>query len=100
MLSPGLYWSEENSSDYEYIKNQRRRVGKTLEEILGGELQVNKNGAYLIFQQNDRSILTYPESKAITDAALLLCTRTARSSGTPIYASSTGPSVSPSLFFS
>ena len=75
MLSPGLYWSEENSSDYEYIKNQRRRVGKTLEEILGGELQVNKNGAYLIFQQNDRSILTYPESKAITDAALLLCTR-------------------------
>ena len=75
VLSPGLYWSEENSSDYEYIKNQRRRVGKTLEEILGGELQVNKNGAYLIFEQNDRSILTYPESKAITDAALLLCTR-------------------------
>ena len=72
VLSPGLYWSEENSSDYEYIKNQRRRVGKTLEEILGGELQVNKNGAYLIFEQNDRSILTYPESKAITDAALLL----------------------------
>lgn len=75
VLAPGLYWSEENSSDYEYIKNQRRRVGKTLEDILGGELQVNKNGAYLIFEQNDRSILTYPEGKAITDAALLLCAR-------------------------
>lgn len=75
VLSPGLYWSEENSSDYEYIKNQRRRVGKTLEDVLGGELLVSKNGAYLIFEQNDRSMSTYPEGKAITDAALLLCAR-------------------------
>lgn len=73
VLSPGLYWSEENSSDYEYIKNQRRRVGRTLEEVLGGDLQVNKNGAFLLFEQNDRTLLTYPEGKAITDAALLLC---------------------------
>lgn len=75
VLSPGLYWSEENSSDYEYIKNQRRRAGKILEDVLGGELQVNKNGAYLVFEPNDRDILTYPENKAITDAALLLCAR-------------------------
>ena len=85
VLSPGLYWSAENSSDYEYIKNQRRRVGKTLEDVLGGELQINKNGAYLIFEQNDRSALTYPEGKAITDAVLILCAQLREQVAAGIY---------------
>ena len=84
-MSPGLYWSAENSSDYEYIKNQRRRVGKTLEDVLGGELQINKNGAYLLFEQNDRSALTYPEGKAITDAVLILCAQLREQVAAGIY---------------
>lgn len=85
-LSPALYWSEQSSSDYEYIKNQRKRAGQTLEEILGGDLHVHKNGAYLVFDQNERGVLTYPENKAITDAALLLCARLREQIETGVYA--------------
>lgn len=85
-LSPALYLSEQNGGDYEYLKNQRRRIGRALEEILGGELHVYKNGAYFVFEQNERGILTYPEGKAVTDAALLLCARLREQAAAGVYA--------------
>ena len=45
-LAPALYWSEENRSDYDYVKNQRAWLNRYLGEALGGELQIHKNGAF------------------------------------------------------
>lgn len=72
-LTPGLYCSDESRSDYEYIKNQRRAIGTSLDKTLDGELQVHKNGAFFLLSEGDRCGMTYPGTRALSDAALLLC---------------------------
>ena len=72
-LAPALYWSEENRSDYDYVKNQRQWVNRHLDDAIGGELQVHKNGAFFVLSEDDRFGLYYPRDLALSDAALLLC---------------------------
>lgn len=72
-LAPGLYCSDESRSDYEYIKNQRRAIGGSLDKALDGELQVHKNGAFFLLSEGERCGMTYPSTRALSDAALLLC---------------------------
>ena len=43
-LAPALYWSRQNRSDYEYVKNQRSWLNRHLGEAMGGELQIHRNG--------------------------------------------------------
>ena len=72
-LAPALYWSEQNRSDYDYVKNQRPWLSRYLGEAVGGELQIHKNGAFLVLEQDNRFGPVYPRDAAISDAALLLC---------------------------
>lgn len=72
-LTPGLYCFDESRGDYEYIKNQRRAIGASLDKTLDGELQVHKNGAFFLLSEGDRCGMTYPGTRALSDAALLLC---------------------------
>lgn len=67
-----LYWSEQNHSDYDYVKNQRSSLSRYLGEALGGELQIHKNGAFFILNEEHRG-LVHPRDTVISDAALLLC---------------------------
>lgn len=72
-LTPGLYCSDENQSDYDYIKNQRKAIDASLDKALDGELQVHKNGAFFLLSEGDRYGAVYPGTRALSDAALLLC---------------------------
>ena len=72
-LAPALYWSEQNHSDYDYVKNQRSWLNRYLGEALGGELQIHKNGAFFVLDEENRFGLVHPRDAAIPDAALLLC---------------------------
>ena len=72
-LAPGLYWSDDDRSDYEYIKNQRRTLGANLDKGLNGELHIHKNGAFFLMEDGDRCGLLYPSARALSDVALLLC---------------------------
>lgn len=72
-LAPALYWSEQNHSDYDYVKNQRPWLSRHLGETLGGELQIHKNGAFFVLDEENRFGLVHPRDTAISDAALLLC---------------------------
>ena len=72
-LAPGLYWSDENRSDYDYIKNQHQSISRNLDGALGGELHVHKNGAFFVLDEGNRCGLSYPGTRALSDAALLLC---------------------------
>ena len=73
MLTPGLYCSDESRSDYDYIKNQHKAINASLDKALGGELQVHKNGAFFLLSEGDRCGAVYPGTRALSDAALLLC---------------------------
>lgn len=72
-LTPALYWSADDKDDYDYVKNQRGNLNKVLGETLGGELQVYKNGAYLVQEETDQWGKRHPGTLALSDAALLLC---------------------------
>lgn len=72
-LTPGLYCSDQTQNDYDYIKNQRRTVGGNLDQFLNGELQLYKNGAFFLMSEGERCGALYPGTRALSDAALLLC---------------------------
>lgn len=72
-LAPALYWSDQNRTDYDYVKNQRPWLGQYLGEALGGELQIHRNGAFLVLDKENRFGLLHPRDVAISDAVLLLC---------------------------
>lgn len=72
-LAPALYWSRQNRSDYEYVKNQRSWLNRHLGEAMGGELQIHRNGAFFVLDEESRFGLVHPREAAIPEAALLLC---------------------------
>lgn len=55
------------------MKNQRSWLSRYLGEALGGELQIHKNGAFFVLDEENRFGLVHPRDAAIPDAALLLC---------------------------
>lgn len=72
-LTPALYWAEGDQEDYDYVKNQRQNLDRNLQETLGGELQVHKNGAFLVLENSDKWGRSHPGGSALSDVALLLC---------------------------
>ena len=74
-LAPGIYCSDESRGDYEYIKNQHKAINAGLDRALDGELQVHKNGAFFLLSEGERCGAMYPGTRALSDAALLLCTQ-------------------------
>ena len=74
-LAPALYWSQQDRSDYDYVKNQRSWLNRYLGEALGGELHIHKNGAFLVLEEEHCFGAVHPRDSAISDAALLLCAR-------------------------
>lgn len=73
LLSPALYWTEDNHSDYDYLKNQHFRIGKYLQEAVDGQLEVHYNGAFLVLEQENRFSVTHPRESALSDVVVLLC---------------------------
>lgn len=73
VLAPALYWSEGDTADYDYVKNQRQWVSTHLQTALGGELQIHRNGAFFVLPEEERVGLCHPRDLAMSDAALLLC---------------------------
>lgn len=73
-LAPALYWSTQNHSEYDYVKNQRSWVNRYLGEAMGGgELQIHKNGAFFVLDGDNKFGLVHPRDTALTDAVLMLC---------------------------
>lgn len=72
-LAPALYWSEGDRADYEYVKNQRQWLEKNLDNALGGELQIHKNGVFFVFNEDSPFGVCHPRDLALSDVALLLC---------------------------
>lgn len=70
-LTPGLYCSDQ--SDYNYIKNQHRTINENLDQFLNGEMHLYKNGAFFLLSEGERCGALYPGTRALSDAALLLC---------------------------
>ncbi|BCZ47894.1 hypothetical protein psyc5s11_39610 [Clostridium gelidum] len=75
LLSPIVYRNDGPLEDYEYIKTYRNAIEGDFEKYLGLNLQVHKNGALLIPQENKfQNIETFPCNKGISDLTLHIIT--------------------------
>jgi uncharacterized protein (TIGR02678 family) len=50
---PALYWQEASDSDAVYLKNQRASIAANLEKYLGGQLQVQRNCAFWVLEEEE-----------------------------------------------
>lgn len=74
-LSPAVYWEQPDDPVYAYIKNQRGWVQRYLDQTIGGNLQIYKNGAYFVLDEDESFGMNYPEDRMLSDIALNLSAR-------------------------
>lgn len=75
LLSPIVYRNDGLLEDYEYIKTYRNAIEGDFEKYLGLNLQVHKNGALLIPEENKfQNIETFPSNKGISDLTIHIIT--------------------------
>lgn len=73
-VCPAMYWDGNEDVDSLYLKNQRQWVAKYLEENLGGRLDIHKNAAFLMLEEDDCYGKVHPRDAMLPEVVLLLCT--------------------------
>lgn len=67
VMSPSVYSEGPDDADYIYIRNYRKMVQKDLDEILGFDLQVHKNGVFAVADSSKNYKDVFPSNKSISD---------------------------------
>ena len=70
IMSPAVYSEGSEDPDYIYIKNQRGMLQKDIEDILGSQLHVHKNGAFVILDPVRIFKDVFPGQKSISSIVL------------------------------
>lgn len=72
-VCPAMYWEGNENVDSLYLKNQRQWVAKYLEENLGGKLNIHKNAAFLMLEEDDCYGKVHPRDAMLPEIVLLVC---------------------------
>ena len=72
-VCPAMYWEGNEDADSLYLKNQRQWVAKYLEENLGGRLDIHKNAAFLMLEEDDCYGRVHPRDAMLPEIVLLVC---------------------------
>ena len=72
-VCPAMYWETTEDADSLYLKNQRKWVAGNLEENLGGRLDIHKNAAFWMLDEEDCYGKVHPRDAMLPEAVLLLC---------------------------
>ena len=73
--APALYWRWADDPDSIYLKNQRQWIQKNFSEYLGGQLQIHKNAAFLVMDEEGSFGERHPREAMLPELVLLLCGR-------------------------
>ena len=73
VLCPIAFWEEPEHGDVAYLKHQRNWVSKNLETYLGGRLDVQKNAAFFMLEEDDCYGKVHPRTAVISEIVLLVC---------------------------
>ena len=68
-----MYWEGNEDVDSLYLKNQRQWVEKYLEENLGGRLDIHKNAAFFVLEEDDCYGKVHPRDAMLPEIVLLVC---------------------------
>lgn len=72
VTAPAMYWSTADDQDSLYVKNQRQWVRHYLEENIGGKLEIYKNGAFFVMEEEcfgDR----HPKDAMLPELVMMVC---------------------------
>ena len=69
-MNPAVYSSGPEDQDYLYIKNFRSVLQKDVEDILGSQLHIHKNGAFVVLNSEKHYKDMFPDNKGISDITL------------------------------
>lgn len=69
-MSPVVYCEGPDDHDYSYIKNYRSMIQKDIEDMLGSDLHVHKNGAFVVLAPDKHFKDVFPDNKTISDIVL------------------------------
>lgn len=72
-VCPAMYWEGNEDADSLYLKNQRQWVSKYLEENLGGKLNIHRNAAFLMLEEDDCYGKVHPRDAMLPEIVLLVC---------------------------
>lgn len=72
-VCPAMYWEGNEDADSLYLKNQRQWIAKYLEENMGGRLDIHKNAAFLVLEEDDCYGKVHPRDAMLPEIVLLLC---------------------------
>ncbi len=72
-VCPAMYWDGNEDADSLYLKNQRQWVARYLEENLGGKLDIYKNAALLVLEEDDCYGSVHPRDAMLPEIVLLVC---------------------------
>ena len=78
-ICPAMYWESNDDPDALYLKNQRQWVSKYLEENIGGNLEIYKNAAFLMLDEEDCYGRVHPRDAMLPEIVLLVCAHIQRS---------------------
>lgn len=72
LMSPVVYQTDDDDQDYDYIRRQRSVIEHDVEQYLGGDFHLHKNGAFVLMPQG---MLTdgLPNRKNSSDIVLQTC---------------------------
>lgn len=71
LFSPGIYKNNNEDEDFEYLKYYGNRLMEDFEKNLNCRLQVYKNSAYLIMNEDCRMGNAFPANHSLSDIVLL-----------------------------
>lgn len=72
LVTEAVIYNEENmESDFQYVKQYKRRLEYQLENIMNLKLEVNKNAAYVVASNGKR---VFPGTKGLSDVVLFMNT--------------------------
>lgn len=77
-LCPSMFWEETEHADAYYLKHQRYWVAKYLEEYLGGRLDIHKNAAFFMLEEDDCYGKVHPRDAMLPEVVLLVCAQIRR----------------------
>ena len=69
---PAMYWNTVDDADSLYLKNQRQWVAKYLHDYLGMRLDIHKNAAFSIMEEEIYGDV-FPNARTLSDIILLVC---------------------------
>lgn len=72
-VCPAMYWDGNEDADSLYLKNQRQWVAKYLEENLGGHLDIHKNAAFFMLEEDECYGKVHPRDAMLPEIVLLVC---------------------------